>query len=374
MIRLKYIGLFVSLLLLWSCSASRKASSKRADSVVLKPETDIAIAPIVGSSVAPISSAEQRYIDLYSQMAIEEMHRSGVPASITLAQGMIESNYGRSILATNANNHFGIKCHDWVGESIRMDDDEADECFRKYDSVAQSFYDHSEFLMTRPRYSFLFDLKRTDYEGWAKGLKQAGYATNPQYANMLIAKIEELGLYKFDDVQRTDSVKAEIAEANAIEHSNSNHNNIQTTETEIETETKTEESTTSTLSISLSDEQPPVVRARASRTETTNGIPYIVVAAGETKRSIAKEFNLFPHEIAGYNDLNSDFTPYSGQIIFLQPKKNRAEKGITAHSVQEGETLYYISQLYGIKYKSLLKINHFSETHTLLQGDIVKLR
>ena len=132
----------------------------------------------------------QTYIDQYKDIAIEEMLRYNIPASITLAQGLFESAAGQSRLALYSNNHFGIKCHDWTGRSVRHDDDELQECFRAYDNVRQSYEDHSKFLVNKPRYRSLFSLPRTDYKGWARGLKAAGYATNPQYANKLIEIIE----------------------------------------------------------------------------------------------------------------------------------------------------------------------------------------
>jgi len=155
------------------------------------------VRPVV-SSYRPEPDA-QDYIDKYKDLAIREMNRTGVPASITLAQGMIESDFGNSSLAREGNNHFGIKCHnDWQGPSIRHHDDRRNECFRKYSSPEDSFNDHSDFLRSTSRYSFLFNLPPTDYKAWAKGLKKAGYATDPQYANMLIRKIEENSLYNFD--------------------------------------------------------------------------------------------------------------------------------------------------------------------------------
>src|SRR5690554_5416321 len=153
----------------------------------------------IAQSAKRISRAE--YISMYKDDAIREMHRSGVPASITLAQGILESGDGNSALARKANNHFGIKCHgDWKGKTYYQDDDEKDECFRKYKSVLESFRDHSEFLK-KPRYAFLFELKPTDYKGWAKGLKKAGYATNPRYPQLLIKIIEENNLHQYDLVK-----------------------------------------------------------------------------------------------------------------------------------------------------------------------------
>ena len=140
------------------------------------------------------------YVKFYSNIAMDEMIQFGIPASITLAQGILESGAGKGRLAVQANNHFGIKCHDWNGKKIYHDDDEEQECFRKYDNPEYSYRDHSLFLSNRDRYSFLFDLKKDDYKQWAKGLKKAGYATDPKYPQKLIDLIQRYRLYKYDNV------------------------------------------------------------------------------------------------------------------------------------------------------------------------------
>jgi len=166
-----------------------------------------------------ISASAQDYINRYQGIAIQEMNTYGIPASITLAQGLLESANGNSTLAREANNHFGIKCtSDWMGKSFLQDDDKRDDCFRVYNSPEDSFRDHSEFLL-RKRYAALFELDKDDYKGWAKGLKQAGYATNPRYAQLLIDLIERYGLYEYDKreqapekINREDHVLTVIAE------------------------------------------------------------------------------------------------------------------------------------------------------------------
>ena len=150
-------------------------------------------------------SKTERYILKYSSVAVDEMERYGIPASITLAQGILESGNGESRLAIEGNNHFGIKCHSsWNGKTIIEDDDEKGECFRKYSEVADSYRDHSLFLSERGRYSFLFAYKKSDYKKWAKGLKKAGYATNPKYPSLLIKLIEKYELYNYDKVEQSD--------------------------------------------------------------------------------------------------------------------------------------------------------------------------
>ena len=150
--------------------------------------------------LAPRISNIEDYVKVYSKIAMDEMIQFGIPASITLSQGILESGVGKGRLAVQANNHFGIKCHDWNGKKIYHDDDEEQECFRKYDNPEYSYRDHSLFLSNRGRYSFLFDFKRDDYKQWARGLKKAGYATDPKYPQKLIDLIERYELYKYDNI------------------------------------------------------------------------------------------------------------------------------------------------------------------------------
>ena len=152
-------------------------------------------------------SKSELYIKQYSELAVSEMKEFGIPASITLSQGILESGNGESYLATEGKNHFGIKCHDWEGEEIYADDDKENECFRKYKKVQQSYRDHSEFLTTHSRYSSLFELEITNYKGWAKGLKKAGYATSPTYAEKLISIIERYNLQEFDQEEKDESLR-----------------------------------------------------------------------------------------------------------------------------------------------------------------------
>ena len=258
----------------------------------------------------------QEYINEYALVAIKEMKISGVPASITLAQGILESGDGNSWLAKKAKNHFGIKCHgEWEGKKVFKDDDEKNECFRSYPSVFDSYRDHSEFLKTRSRYAFLFELKTTDYKGWAKGLKKAGYATNPQYATLLIRIIEENQLYRFD----TGSVETiAIKPATSISP----------------------------------DETEKVIHFAANRKVfSRNRIKYIIANAGDTYMKITNDLDMMPWQILKYNDLEKTDEIKAGDIIYLQPKRKKAKKD--HHIVEAGETMRTISQKYGIKLKSL---------------------
>jgi LysM repeat protein len=308
--------------------------------------------PIVSTSHS--GQTEEAYINTYKDLAISEMKRTGIPASITLAQGMIESDYGRSQLARDGNNHFGIKCHsDWTGPTLRHHDDKRNECFRKYRKAEESFYDHSDFLKSGSRYSFLFDIDHTDYKAWARGLKKAGYATNPDYANMLIRTIEENNLWYFDQgkMPQNKDVKTVVA---------INEEKI--------LNKKTEERPIEQVNDNYA------VPARVSRIMENNRVHYIIVKDGDTKEKLEKEFNLLRWELAKYNELDSDFQPIAGQILYLQPKREKAEPGKETHIPTEGETIYQISQKYGIKLKSIYELNRMNEGEEPEAGKKIWLR
>lgn len=306
--------------------------------------------PVATSSPGEPNAAA--YIERYRDLAISEMRRTGIPASITLAQGMIESDFGRSRLAREGNNHFGIKCHNgWTGPTLKHDDDRRNECFRKYNRPEDSFYDHSDFLKSGSRYSSLFDMKATDYKGWAHGLKKAGYATNPDYANMLIRKIEENNLFIYDKgysapvntvAEKTQPVSSEIPVRNADE-----------------------------LKINSGT---VLVQAKVPRIMENNRIQYIIVREGETIESVEKEFGLLKWELTRYNEMTGDLKILPGQILYLQPKRDKAEAGRETHIVTEGETLYFISQKYGVKVRKLYEYNGIPEGEEPSSGQKVWLR
>jgi hypothetical protein len=231
---------------------------------------------------------------------------------------MLESNNGNSTLATRGNNHFGIKCHDWKGKRIRHNDDKRNECFRKYKSARDSYTDHTNFLMNGPRYSFLFELDQTDYKGWARGLKKAGYATSPSYASALIRIIEENELDHFDSGKvrrkKVDDTEA-IAEVTDIDGF------------EIEI-----------------DHRKILMR---------NRIDYIIVKGEDTYHSLTRELDMMPYELAQYNEIPRDSKLKKGQVLYLQPKRGKASVEFSYHTVEAGETMYDISQMYGIKLKKL---------------------
>lgn len=262
------------------------------------------------------------YIDTYSDIAIREMVDYGIPASITLAQGILESGVGKSRLAVEANNHFGIKCHnDWTGETITHDDDRRRECFRKYDNAEESFIDHSQFLKSKARYSFLFELDRRDYKGWAKGLKQAGYATDKNYSDRLVTLIEDLELYRFDDMAPSTE---------------------------------------------------PAPKAEPIRIEEKN-LKFVIVQKGESYFTIAKKYRIPFNLIYSYNDVEKTARqPKPGDKVYLRPK-NTSCKGCPPHTVKEGESMFSISQEYGIKIHSLYDLNSMSYDSTPYVGQVLML-
>jgi hypothetical protein len=273
-----------------------------------------------------------RYFEVYKEMAIHEMNRGGVPASITLAQGALESGDGNSRLARDANNHFGIKCHeDWDGKKIFEDDDAKNECFRKYKSVEDSYRDHSDYLKAKTRYAFLFELDITDYKGWARGLKRAGYATSPSYAESLIRIIEEFDLNKIDRTGETARLPRKR---------------------------------TSNRSAGIS------TRSVMER----NRVKYVLARAGDTFESITDEFGKLSWEIPQYNDISSSDTLAPGQVIFIQPKRNKAEVGKSVHVLKEGETMYTVSQLYAIKLSKLYFMNQMNPGARPSVGAVLQLR
>lgn len=300
-------------------------------------------------SIGAAKNPKLDYIDKYSDLAIKEMKRTGVPASITLAQGILESNAGQSVLATKGNNHFGIKCHnDWKGKTMKMDDNAPKECFRVYPNTEASFRDHSDFLRSRDRYKSLFELKQTDYKGWARGLKKAGYATDPGYADKLITLIEDYELYRFDKGVKV-SVKPplEIEEPKVVQ-------------LEPRPGMKYHES---------------VTFSTARKVYSQNGVPFVYAEAGETYASIAASNGLFLKELLKFNDYEQEVALEPGTMVYLARKKAQGPAGVNKYVVEkDGETLRDIAQRFGIRYAALQKLNIVLYGKTLEEGDTVILR
>ncbi|MGN1354337.1 MAG: glucosaminidase domain-containing protein [Alloprevotella sp.] len=281
--------------------------------------------------------AYERYIDRYHTMAVEQMHRHGIPASITLAQGLLESGAGQSRLAREANNHFGIKADSrWTGRYLVMADDRPDDRFRVYRNVAESYEDHSLFLCSSRRYAGLFSLSPTDYRGWARGLKAAGYATNPRYAESLISIIERYSLHRYDV-----GGKAFIHSARPTE--------------------RAEAVATSSSSRQL---------------HKCNGSIYTIAMAGDTWRSLSRWSGVSRRKLRRYNEMPKGIEPSAGDIVYFEKKRSKAARTLRhhVHTVQAGESLHSIAQHYGIRLKTLQRLNGLDDTSAIRVGQRLVIR
>ena len=265
------------------------------------------------------------YINKYKDEAIRQQKRYKIPASITLAQGLLESGAGNGKLAKESNNHFGIKCHGvWEGEKVYHDDDEKGECFRKYDDPMQSYEDHSLFLTSRPRYAELFELEITDYKGWANGLKKCGYATDKAYASKLIGIIELYNLNLYDKEALNKREKKSFVEKK--------HTLYKSWE-----------------------------------------LLYIEAYEGDTFEAIGNEFGIKARKLAKYNDLPKDAILKNGMVIYLEEKNKYSKRGYKYHIIKEGESLHSIAQKYGMKLSSIYSLNNMNWNYTPKVGDKLKL-
>ena len=275
------------------------------------------------------NSAYQNYINKYKDIAIEQMQTYGIPASITLAQGLLESGAGLSRLATQANNHFGIKCHNgWTGKTIYVDDDIKNDCFRSYSSARESYVDHSKFLQGN-RYKSLFSLKTTDYKGWARGLKACGYATSPTYASKLIEIIQLYRLYEYDTAKGYDKFQTQQIEHGDLRHIYHFNKNY-----------------------------------------------YLLARRGDTFRLIAQEVGISYRKLARYNERDKNDQLEEGEVVWLEKKRSKAPKEYKnrPHLVQAGESMYSIAQKYGIRLKKLYKMNGLTPDYQLRVGDRLRVR
>jgi LysM repeat protein len=270
------------------------------------------------SAFAQAMTAEQ-YIQQYKDLAIAEMQRSGVPAAITLAQGLLETENGNSILVKAANNHFGIKCKEnWTGGRFSHDDDLPGECFRVYKDAAASYKDHSDFLRSRPNYASLFNLDPTNYKAWAYGLKKAGYATNPKYPLILISNIEQYNLEQYTVYAMTNPPKADSSSVDTVEVTK-----ITTEKITIEKVADTKQDTVTTQKTITTIVK--TVPSKTTVTDSTNNscvpeakLTLHEVQQGETLYSIAKLYNVTPQQIRDWNKLTGDDLKIGQQIIVTQ--------------------------------------------------------
>ena len=294
----------------------------------------------------PKISLEQ-YIESWKDIAVNQMLTHGIPASITISQGILESGFGNSKLAIQANNHFGIKCHSWSGDTFLKDDDKKNECFRKYINAAQSYEDHSKFLTSRSRYASLFELDITDYKSWAKGLKDAGYATNPNYPKRLIDIIEKHNLDKYD--------------------------NLSTNELIVESNPTSEqvEITIPGIKEKLTAKKQKVKKNKKREIHTnSNRTKYVIAGKHDTFYLISKEFGYSLHQMNRWNDFpsNKDVL-FEGDKIYIMRKRRRINSDIVQRELQANKKPWKISQEHGIQLKSLLEIKTLSSPNMALSKD-----
>lgn len=284
----------------------------------------------------------EAYIRKHYREAIRQMDKHGIPASITMAQGLVETGAGKSSLAKDFNNHFGIKCHSsWRGKRTYKTDDAPNECFRHYDSWQESYEDHSLFLKGK-RYARLFSLRHDDYRAWAKGLQLAGYATNKGYANKLIQVIETYELYTLDNSRLPLWLKDEGYKPQSRPKEPRKHSS----EREL----------------------------FARRIYISYGLHYVLADPGDSLERIAEETGVSVRKLARYNDAPEDIRLQEGDVIYLERKHKRAEEPYRVHTVAIGDSMHSISQRYGIRLESLYELNNKDEDYVPEEGDVLRLR
>ena len=324
---------------------------------------------VATSASAQTKYTRQEYIAKWADVAIEHMEIYGIPASITMAQAILESGNGNGTLARTANNHFGIKCgSQWTGDKVYHDDDAKGECFRAYPSADESFKDHAEFLHTRSRYQFLFDYATDDYTNWAKGLKQAGYATAPTYAESLIRIIETEKLYLLDRKNGRKLYDEYLAERFAPKE-----------EPKKEEPKKEVAAPDATQAYADQGIDPNNFRVTINshmgyNVYRTNSSFYIIAHEGDTYASIAKLFELSPRTLSKFNDAKKEDKLKAGDIVYIERKSSRWYGNNLLHRSTHNESLHLISQIYGIRLKNLAKMNNLDVNAELKAGSTIRLR
>lgn len=324
----------------------------------------ISLAGFVLLTVLPVQAqvrqTREEYINKYKKIAVAHMERYGIPASITMAQGILESDCGNSWLSQASNNHFGIKCkRNWTGDVVYYDDDEKGECFRSYPSVEASYQDHAEFLDSQPRYDSLFSYASNDYKSWARGLKAAGYATAPDYAQRLIRIIEESKLYLLD---REDGLTITERKPDTSPTTGSRGK---------ATSIKPQQSLGA---VDPDDYRVTVNAHKGYNVYRTNGVNYILAHDGDTFEKISRDFRISARNLRKFNDVSKNAQPVANEVIYIGRKKKRWDGNVLLHTVREGETLWSLGQSYGIRTKSLARLNKLKERDALTPGTTIKIR
>ena len=308
---------------------------------------------------AQISDVTLAYINQYKQIAVSEMIRTGVPAAITLAQGILESNSGQCLLVQQSNNHFGIKCKsDWMGDVVYHDDDRKNECFRRYNTPEDSYRDHSDFLKNRPNYSFLFNINATDYIDWAYGLKSAGYATNPSYAQSVITTIEKYDLEQYTDIALQQNNEITVAATSVKVQDN------------FAFETPSEISNTNFINKVLYQKSDKVINYPDGVFQI-NQTNVLYAKAGSSLFAVAIRFAIPYKKLLGYNDLGNVDILDQSTLIYLEKKPKHGSKDY--HIVMADEDMHDIAQEEGVQLESLLAYNNFEKNNQLKAGDKILL-
>lgn len=318
---------------------------------------------------------EEQYIQKFAQYAVEEMEKYNIPASITLAQGMLETGGGQSILAQQGNNHFGIKCkEDWTGKTMKYTDDAPNECFRVYDDPRQSYEDHSKFLVYRPYYKGLFELDPKDYKSWAHGLKKAGYATNPRYAYILIDKIEKYRLYEFDSINKDQVVEKLVSRfpdlANDASFMAKNTQKVVPAEAP-----KVVVDAPEPRKMTKSE----VLQLISIKSHPNENLRYVVIpsepdyddASVVDLEDVSRKYEVSSSKLAQWNELSSSMLK-EGQIIFLE-KKN-ASGTVATYNAEKGDDMYKVAQKFAIRLDKLYRKNRMQIGDRIQEGQIIYLK
>lgn len=306
----------------------------------------------------------EEYIDRYKSIAVAHMERYGIPASITMAQGILESDCGNSWLSVQSNNHFGIKCkRNWTGSKVYYDDDAKGECFRSYPSVEASYHDHAEFLDSQPRYDSLFAYSSSDYKSWARGLKAAGYATAPDYAQRLVRIIEENQLFLLD---QPDGERL---------YASRSGRRITDPEGWFADQSSVDRVATSSSAVDPDNYRVTINAHNGYNVYETNGVHYVLAKEGDTFENIGQKFRLSPRNLRKFNDLKGKTAqPMTGEVIYIERKKKRWDGNAHTHICREGETAYAVGQSYAIRTRSVEKLNRLKPGSVLEKGRQIRIK
>lgn len=315
------------------------------------------VAAPVSSSVRPTSAVNpfspyNLYIENNAERALVSQKIYGVPASIILAQGLLESGAGKSTLATQANNHFGIKCHNWQGERFYQKDDGPRDCFRVYPDVQGSYDDHGKFLSSNRRYAPLFSLDMDDYKGWAKGLQKAGYATDKGYANKLIKIIEDYQLYLItgDNPGRHYAYNKPRQERREVARQED------------------------PIRYQKPASKEPKRKYEQRDVYMSYGLLYVLAKPNDDLASIARDFDISERRLQDYNDFPKGYPLREGDIVYLQKKLLKAEPPFYEHTIKVGESIHSIAQTYGLQLSALYRLNGLTPDYEPTEGDVLLLR